>query len=214
MTDRPTRYLGLDPSTKHAGWGLIESAAAEAGRRGAPRYRYVACGVASAPERWPLPRRLARIAAQIAAVVEEHRPDHVGVELAFLSPKLSGNARTAIALGEARGALLCKLSELGVESITDYMPRAVKAAVTGNGAATKEEVARYVRASLEGGELIEAERSDPTDALAVALTLALLLNNPVNAVAKVKGLRLGRGRSGGRGRGRSRGERLVVVRRP
>lgn len=175
-------YVGVDGATVSTGWGVL---VAEDGVRGRRAYRYVACGVAKAPAGWPLPRRLASIRAQIAEVVRQHNPDAAAVELAFVS----NNSRTAIALGEARGAILSQLYELGIADIADVTPRMVKAAVTGSGAAKKEEVARMVRASLAGGDQITCVGFDPTDALAIALTLALQRDSPMHAAGNLKSLR-------------------------
>lgn len=161
--------LGVDGATVSTGWGVIELSV----RRGRPVHRFVACGCLRAPASRPLASRLATIAAGLADVIARYSPGEAAVELAFLGALARRNPRTAIALGEARGAILCTLAQAGVLKIQDYAPREVKATVTGNGAAPKQEVSDWVRRSLVGGDHIACEGFDPTDALAIALTHAV-----------------------------------------
>lgn len=188
---RPLVVVGLDPSTCDTGWGVIR---VEPGERGQASFHYIDCGVLHAPSGRPLPERLKIIAAQLREVLARHRPDEAAVELAFYG-RAVGNARTAIALGEARGMILCALAEHGLKTIVDLSPRMVKAAVTGNGAAQKESVAQLVKATLVGGERIVVTRFDPTDALGIALTHAILRDRPEAVGGRVKSLTRGRGRS-------------------
>lgn len=161
--------LGVDGATVRTGWGVIELSL----RRGRAVQRYVACGCLSAPAARPLPARLAMIAVGLIEVVKRYAPEEAAVELAFLGSLARRNTRTALALGEARGAILCTLAQAGVEKIQDYAPREVKATVTGNGAAPKQLVADWVRRSLQGGDQIAGTGFDQTDALAIALTHAV-----------------------------------------
>jgi crossover junction endodeoxyribonuclease RuvC len=87
--------------------------------------------------------------------------------LAVLESPFHGmNSRSLIVLAQARGALLATLAGRGLE-IREYTPAEVKSAVTGNGRADKEQVARMVRLIL--GVSGPAWPADATDALAVAL---------------------------------------------
>jgi crossover junction endodeoxyribonuclease RuvC len=79
------------------------------------------------------------------------------------------NARSLIVLAQARGALLAALGGSGLE-IREYSPAEVKSAVTGNGRADKEQVARMVRLLLASAG--DGWASDATDALALALCCA------------------------------------------
>lgn len=79
------------------------------------------------------------------------------------------NARSLIVLAQARGALLAALAGNGLE-VREYSPAEVKSAVTGNGRADKEQVARMVRLLLANAG--EGWASDATDALALALCCA------------------------------------------
>jgi crossover junction endodeoxyribonuclease RuvC len=146
--------LGIDPGSLHTGFGLVEKHGStitlvEAGRFSCPR------GLA-------LPARLASLAGRLEEMAARLRPDLAVLETPFLGM----SPRTLIVLAQARGALLAVLAGRGVE-IREYSPAEVKSAVTGNGRADKDQVARMVRLLLAArGEGWEA---DATDALAVAL---------------------------------------------
>src|SRR5947209_2555042 len=98
-------------------------------------------------------------------LIDRHPPD-----LAVLETPFHGmNARSLIVLAQARGALLAVVAGRGIE-ICEYSPAEVKSAVTGNGRADKDQVARMVRLLLSAR--CEGWASDATDALAVAICCA------------------------------------------
>jgi crossover junction endodeoxyribonuclease RuvC len=150
--------LGLDPGSLHTGYGLVE-------RRGSAVV-VVEAGRISCPRDLAVPARLAHLAERLAELVERRHPNLAALETLFHG----ANARSLIVLAEARGALLSVLAGCGVE-IAEYSPAEVKSAVTGNGRAEKEQVARMVRLLLglppQGGM-----SPDTTDALALALCCA------------------------------------------
>jgi crossover junction endodeoxyribonuclease RuvC len=154
------RILGIDPGSRVCGYGVIvvEDAAG--------RLAYVECGVLTAPEDWPMERRLGEIARLLTDVVRELEPRVVAIEDVFAHG--DRGARSALALAQARGMALavCGLAGLTVAS---YAPALVKKTVVGSGRADKDQVARMVQA-LVG--LRVAPRADAADALAVAITHA------------------------------------------
>jgi crossover junction endodeoxyribonuclease RuvC len=151
------RILGVDPGSRVLGYAVVESG---------PRHdvRYVECGVISARETDPLERRLGEIASGLREVIEELSPDVVAAEDVFFSK----NPRSALALGQARGAALAVAGMSGLR-VYAYPPATVKQAVTGRGRAPKEQVERMVCMLLG---LRKAPRSDAADALAVAVAHA------------------------------------------
>jgi crossover junction endodeoxyribonuclease RuvC len=107
-------------------------------------------------------RRLATVHEGVAALLDEHTPDAVALEALFFGE----NARTAFAVGQARGAVLLAAGQRGVACF-DYTPQQVKGAVCGAGRADKGQVARMVQALLS---LPAPPRPDhAADALAVAI---------------------------------------------
>jgi crossover junction endodeoxyribonuclease RuvC len=146
--------LGIDPGLANTGYGVI------ARRDG----RLVALdgGVVETAAGLPAEARLAKIHAAVAALIEEHAPQAMALEELYFGQ----NARSAFAVGQARGAAMLAAGQRGVPC-SGYTPQQVKSAVCGSGRAGKEQVARMV-ATLLG--LSAAPRPDhATDALAVAV---------------------------------------------
>lgn len=147
------RVLGLDPGLRATGWGVIEA--------GGGRLRYLGCGVVRAAPDGPLARRLEALYEGLVAVVGRHAPDEAAVEETVVNV----NASSSLKLGQARGVVLLAAARSGLE-VAEYAARTIKRAVTGTGAAGKEQVAAMVRALLPGAQ---DAGPDAMDALAVAI---------------------------------------------
>ncbi len=146
--------LGIDPGLASTGYGVV------ARRDG----RLVALdgGVIETAAGLPAEERLAEIHGAIEALLVEHEPDAVALEELYFGQ----NARSAFAVGQARGAVMLAAGQRRVPC-AGYTPQQVKAAVCGSGRAGKAQVARMVAALLG---LAETPRPDhAADALAVAL---------------------------------------------
>jgi crossover junction endodeoxyribonuclease RuvC len=148
--------LGVDPSMRGTGYGVIEVAK--------PNPVALAHGTISCPKEWPHSRCLAYISQTLRDVVRKFQPTICAVEGLFFAQ----NLKTAIVMGEARGAALAVLGEAGLE-IYEIAPRKVKQAIVGYGAAQKLAVAKMVQRMLHLEELPDA---DAADALALALAQA------------------------------------------
>jgi crossover junction endodeoxyribonuclease RuvC len=149
----PFRVLGIDPGSRVSGFGVVEA-------RGSQLF-HLAHGVLSVPGDLPLELRLAELFRGLCETLLRWSPDAVAVEGVFAFR----NARSALVLGHARGVALLAAAQ-GGRPVFEYAPAAVKRAVGAGGAASKEAVARQVRAFLG---LTGVMRSDATDALAVAV---------------------------------------------
>jgi crossover junction endodeoxyribonuclease RuvC len=145
--------LGIDPGTAHTGFGVVHS-------RGQSLAALDGGVIVTRPSE-PLERRLARIHARACDLIAEHRPDALAVEEVYFGR----NARTAFAVGQARGAVLLAAGMAGIPCFA-YTPQAVKLAVCGSGAAAKEQVQRMVGALLALPEPPGPDHA--ADALAVA----------------------------------------------
>jgi crossover junction endodeoxyribonuclease RuvC len=146
--------LGIDPGTANTGYGVVASAPG--------RLEALAAGVIETSPRTPLERRLADIHTRVVELIDEHEPDAVAVEDLFFGT----NARSAFAVGQARGVVLLAAGQRAIPC-TAYTPQQVKGAVCGSGRANKEQVARMVTALLR---LHDQPKADHTsDALAVAV---------------------------------------------
>ena len=146
--------LGIDPGTANTGFGVVYAQGA--------RMAALDGGVIGTAAGQPLELRLARIHERMGDLIEEHSPDAVAVEDLFFGT----NARSAFAVGQARGAVLLTAGLAGVPCFS-YTPQAVKQAVCGSGAAAKEQVQRMVGALLALPEPPEPDHA--ADALAVAI---------------------------------------------
>ena len=145
--------LGVDPGTRVAGYAVLVV------RGGVLTCR--ALGEVTLPAAWSLPRRLGRLSLEVSRLVRLHRPHGVAVEQAIYAQ----NVPTALALGQARGVVVGAAALLGAE-VFEYSPREVKRAVTGNGAASKQQVQGMVRRLLA---LVGPPGADEADAAALAL---------------------------------------------
>jgi len=148
--------LGIDPSLRSTGYGVIRSAR----QQPSP----LAHGTIAFSRVWERSRCLAGILAQLREVIHEHRPTVCVVEGLFYAQ----NLRTALTMGEARGAAIAAAAEAGLE-VYEIAPRKVKLAIVGYGAAQKLAVAKMVQRMLH---LAELPGADAADALALALALA------------------------------------------
>lgn len=146
--------LGIDPGLTRCGYGAV--------RKSGATLAAVAAGVLRTAPATPLPVRLAELQAAIRSLLVELRPDVVAVEHVFFQ----SNVRTAMSVGQASGLALAEAVAAGCR-VAQYTPNEVKLAVTGYGAAPKEQVQRMVQAQLA---LVERPRpADAADALALAL---------------------------------------------
>ena len=150
--------LGIDPGTAACGYGLV--------RESGGRLVAVAHGHWRSSAREPAGQRLRRIYDGVAALIEEHSPGAVVLEESFVGV----DPRTALSVGQARGAVLVASALAGVEC-AEYAPTRVKQAVCGYGRAEKAQVQRMVKAIL--GLSAVPEPHHAADALAVAICHAL-----------------------------------------
>jgi len=146
--------MGIDPGTADTGYGVVESAGS--------RLRELAHGVIQTRSGVPLERRLADIHATVAELLERHGPEAMAIEELYFG----ANARTAFAVGQARGVVLLAAGQRGIPS-SSYTPQQVKGAVCGQGAASKEQVSRMVARLL--GLSSPPTPDHAADALAVAI---------------------------------------------
>ncbi len=148
--------LGLDPSLRGTGYGVI--------RLACPHPVALAHGTISCRATWLRSRCLARIAQTLREVLGQHKPTVCVVEGLFYAQ----NLQTAMLMGEARGAALATIAEAGLD-ICEIAPRKVKQAIVGYGAAQKLAVAKMVQRLLA---LPAPPDPDAGDALALALAYA------------------------------------------
>jgi crossover junction endodeoxyribonuclease RuvC len=149
--------LGIDPGTASVGYGIVD--------RTGGTVRAIDFGCFTTTPADPLPVRLDAIHRAVADLIALHAPTLVAVERLFFSR----NAQTAFAVGQARGVVLLAAAQAGIE-VREATPNEVKSAVTGYGAADKEQVARMVAVVL--GLPTPPTPDDAADALATAVCIA------------------------------------------
>lgn len=146
--------MGIDPGSLNTGYGVVT-------RQGGALV-HVCSGALSPGGRLTMAERLLRISDGLCGLIEEHRPDAVSIESVFAAI----NVKSAIALGQARGAALVCAARFCLP-VFEYAPSSVKLAVTGYGQATKEQVQKMVGLLLKTQEAFK--KADASDALAMAI---------------------------------------------
>src|ERR1700716_2213196 len=129
-------------------------------------------GVIRTPPEDPLAERLASLLRELRLLLVEWRPEVVVVERVLFQ----ANARTAMSVGQASGLALVAAAEAGCP-VVQYSPNEVKQAVTGYGAATKEQVQRMVQSLLR----LPRRPRPPDTADALALAICHLTTAPLRA---------------------------------
>jgi crossover junction endodeoxyribonuclease RuvC len=146
--------LGLDPGTNVMGYGLILI-------RGS-RMTVIQFGVINMGKYGDHALKLKKIFERVLALVDEYKPDEVALEAPFYGK----NIQSMLKLGRAQGVAMSAALYREVP-ITEYAPKKVKQSVTGNGNASKEQVAKMLMQIFSIKEL--PKLLDSTDALAVAV---------------------------------------------
>lgn len=150
------RIVGIDPGYARIGYALIAS-----------NGDFLHCEDMGT---WEIPpsetgARLATLESMLASFLRKARPDRIGIEKLFFS----ANRRTAMAVAEARGVILLTAGKTGVP-IVELTPNEVKRMITGDGASSKQAVAKMAQWILHLPDTKGLD--DTTDALAIAIAAA------------------------------------------
>ena len=148
------RIIGVDPGSETTGYGVIDSD----GRT----YELVEYAGIRGPKHLSFAERLLAISRKLEEVIERLSPQACAVEDTFYAV----NVKSALKLGQARGAVLVVAARAGVE-VFEYSPLEIKSALVGYGRAEKQQVQEMVRVLL--GMKSVPEPLDASDALAVAI---------------------------------------------
>jgi crossover junction endodeoxyribonuclease RuvC len=150
--------VGIDPGTAACGYGIVQQSG---GRLRAIGHGWWQTRAGERPE-----LRLKTIFDGVAGLITEHAPDAVALEESFVG----ADARIALSVGQARGAVLVAAALAGVEC-TEYAPSRVKQTVCGYGRAEKAQVQRMVKVILALEKVPTPHHA--ADALAVAICHAM-----------------------------------------
>jgi crossover junction endodeoxyribonuclease RuvC len=148
------RIIGIDPGYAILGYGVVDSAP--------NKYSLVECGVLTTDKDAPMPERLKRIYAMLMDVIAEFGPDTAAVEELYFN----SNAKTAIRVGEARGAAILACANSGLP-VYEYTPLQIKQALAGYGRADKRQMQEIVRRVCGLGDVPKPD--DAADAVAAAI---------------------------------------------
>lgn len=154
------KILGIDPGTRNCGYAIIEKNGRE--------LKLIEAGLIKIKTKI-LQEQIVEMTEGFDLLFKKHKIDEVSIEDMFYA----FNPKTVIKLAQFRGAISLKiLQEFG--NFSEYTPLQVKQAVTGNGKATKEQVAFMVKRLL--GIKKEIKPLDITDAIAIAITHSQRIN--------------------------------------
>lgn len=146
--------LGIDPGLANTGWGIIKQLGG--------RMYCLAYGCISTPADMELSKRLQKLHDQMALIVERYNPTCLGIEIVYFG----ANTQSALATGQARGAVLVACAEHDLR-VKEFNPLQIKYAVTGEGRAEKAQVQYMVKQIL--GLEAEPKPDHAADALAAAI---------------------------------------------
>lgn len=148
--------IGIDPGTNVMGYGILGVAARKP--------VMIAMGVIELSKFESHYRRLGRIYERVLGLVEQYLPDEMAIEAPFFGKNVQSMLKLGRAQGVAMAAALCRDIP-----IVEYEPRKIKMAITGNGAASKEQVREMLRRILDIPQKSLLPQLDSTDALGAAL---------------------------------------------
>lgn len=162
------RILGIDPGTNILGYAVVETSASEV--------RVVEIGVVTMTHLESQQEKLQIIFERIQRIIQVHRPQEMAIEAPFFGK----NVQSMLKLGRAQGVAIAAAMTSQVP-IEEYSPKKIKQSVTGNGNASKEQVAAMLQQILKV-ELKE-KYFDATDALATAMCHHFQNGLPSNRVS-------------------------------
>lgn len=147
------RVLGVDPGLLKTGWGVVEI--------NNNNLVYIASGTIFTNAKLPIQERLKNIFVNLNDIIEIYKPDSFSIEETFIN----NNAVSSLKLGHARGAAVLSAGMNDLK-VYEYLPNAIKKAVTGIGKANKDQIVMMIKCLLP---LSSTKTEDEADALAIAI---------------------------------------------
>lgn len=157
--------LGIDPGSRIMGYGVIKIIG--------NKPQLIAMGVVDIRSTSDIYLRLGHIFRRVIGLIDSYLPD----ELAIEAPFYGKNVQSMLKLGRAQGVAIAAAITRDIP-ICEYEPKKIKMAITGNGSASKEQVAGMLKRLLNIPSSDMSEQLDATDALAVAYCHFLQFNVP------------------------------------
>jgi len=154
LVEREKIILGIDPGTTTMGYGLVIAKGKQPS--------LITMGILDLKKSQDHYIKLQKIFTRVLQLIDEYHPD----ELAIEAPFFGKNVQSMLKLGRAQGVAISAALYRGLP-IFEYAPRKIKIAITGNGNASKEQVASILKGMFHFGEI--PEMLDATDGLAAAV---------------------------------------------
>ena len=161
--------LGIDPGTQILGYSLLNTDSSTP--------KIVAMDVLYLKKIPDFNLRIRKIFESTVRIIDSFHPDHLAIEAPFFGK----NVQSMLKLGRAQGVAIAAAISRDL-SVTEYEPSFIKQHITGNGNASKQQVATILQSILGFEE--SPKYLDATDALAVAYTCHLSLSNPLADIQK------------------------------
>lgn len=157
--------LGIDPGTNIMGYGVIKVTGTKA--------NLIAMGVIDLRSCHDSYLKLGKIFERVTGIIDSFLPDEMAIEAPFFGK----NVQSMLKLGRAQGVAMAAAIHHGIP-LTEYAPLKIKMAITGNGSASKQQVADMLQRLLSIGEEDMPKFSDATDALGAAYCHYLQMGRP------------------------------------
>ncbi len=148
------RILGIDPGLAIVGYGVVD--------KEGNAYKTIYYDAITTHAHTPIENRIKIIYDEMNLIIEKYKPDVLSIEELFFN----NNAKTALAVGQARGVVLLSAVEHNIP-IYEYTPLQVKQALTGYGRASKMQIQQMMKSMLGLNEIPKPD--DVADALAIAI---------------------------------------------
>ena len=161
--------LGIDPGTNIMGYGVIKVMGS--------KVEMVTMGVIDLRKFGDGYLKLGHIYERVTGIIDGYLPDEMAIEAPFLQK----NVQTTLKLGRAQGTAIAAAIQHGVP-VHEYAPMKIKMAITGNGAASKEQVAGMLQRLLKFDKDALSKFMDATDALGAAYCHYMQMSRPVSDV--------------------------------
>lgn len=159
--------MGIDPGTNVMGYGIIRCEGNKVGM--------VAMGVIDMRKEDDPYLKLGHIFERVTGIIDEYLPDEIAIEAPFFGK----NVQSMLKLGRAQGVAIAAAIRHSVP-VHEYMPLKIKMAITGNGGASKEQVAGMLQRILKIEKDDMPKFMDATDALGAAYCHFLQLSSPLS----------------------------------
>ena len=176
QTKEKYRIMGIDPGTNYMGYGIVEV--------DGKQLRSGVMGDIDLHTMSDPYRKLRYIFERVCKLIDDYEPREVALE----SPFFGTNVQSMLKLGRAQGVAMAAALSRDKE-VFEYAPTRIKQAITGSGAASKEQVAAIVKRMLKLEYM--PRRLDATDGMAVAMCHYFTARTPISQAmgsARVKGL--------------------------